>query len=165
MRKAVVPAAGLVAIALGACVVAQSINRTGPIERIEPGTGLVYGHLTMPGGVGGVHMAHPRLIGAGNERAHVYPDGDFVFENVEPGQWALRRVFSQGQYYSFAYQQLRPFEVKPGRATFAGSFEVRFDGGAAVIAPAPAPSASQILRNLLGRASGSGWEAVLRGAP
>ncbi len=158
-------AAGFAAIALSSCVVAQSIHKTGPIEKIEPGTGLVYGHVTMPGGVGGVDMAHPRLIFAGNERAHVYSDGDFVFENVEPGEYALRRFFSQGQYYYFAYQHIRPFEVKPGRVTFAGSYEVHFEGGVAVISAASAPTSSQILRNVFERTSGSGWDAAIRARP
>lgn len=157
--------AAFAAIALSSCVVVESINKTGPIERLEPGTGLVYGHVSMPGGVGGVHMAHPRLMFAGNERAHVYPDGDFVFENVEPGEYALRRIFSQGQYYYFAYQQIRRFQVKPGALTFAGSFEVRFEGGMAVISAAPAPTSSQILRSLSERATGSGWDAAIRARP
>jgi hypothetical protein len=164
-RTSIILAAGLAVLTLSSCVIAQSINKTGPIERVEPGTGLVYGHVTLPGGAGGVDMAHPRLMFAGNWRAHVYPDGDFVFENVQPGEYALRRMFLHGEYYYFAYQQLRPFEVKPGRATFAGSYEVHFEGAAAVISAVPTPTSAQILRNVSEKASGSGWDAVIRGRP
>lgn len=156
-------------------------------EAIRPVSGpeaaAAYGHITMPVGT----ISNVMLYKVGEvytppfkspPRSHAYPNGNYFFENLEPGQYFLLGFMSRQEAFYFNYQGTDDakflkeftFDVKPGAVTYLGSFDVTgidqnflrtdsFD-----IKRSKTPTKSTILKQLIEATKGSGWDAVFEKA-
>lgn len=157
---------------------------TGAIKPVTgPEAAAAYGHITMPAG----DITNVMLYKVGEvykplfnppPRSHVYPNGDYFFENLEPGKYFLLGFMSGQEAFYFNHKGiddpkfLKDFtiDVKPGSVTYLGSFEVTgidrnflrtdsFD-----IKRSKTPTKSTILKQLIGVTKGTGWDAVFEKA-
>jgi hypothetical protein len=149
------------------CVIVQSRNDTGPIrDRTDPRQGMVVGSLKFPGQeIQGVLLYKDGTSYFAMEprapRAHVYANGDFVFENLEPTAYRLLCFYSRGVTYALMTHENKDdprfrFEVRPGEITHVGAF-VTSDNGI-VVARVNGPTFREILNGLLPLANGTYWE-------
>jgi hypothetical protein len=164
------PLLALSIASLAGCVIARPMNDTGPIrDRTDPTQGMIVGHIRYPG-----HVIHGvRLYEEGTSyfameprspRAHVFPNGDFVFENVKPGAWRLLCFYSGGITYALMTHDTKDdprhlYEVRPGEITYVGSY-VTEDGYR--IGPAARPQLAEILGGLLPLVRGTFWEQAVK---
>lgn len=155
---------------LAGCVIARPMNETGPMrDRTDPGQGMIVGHLRYPGHViHGVRLYEEGTSYFGMEprspRAHVFPNGDFVFENVKPGAYRLLCFYSGSITYALMTHETKDdprhlYQVRPGEITYVGSY-VTEDGQ--FIAPALRPEFAEILGGLLPLVRGTFWEGAVR---
>ncbi len=171
------------ALALGCamgCVIVQSRNDTGPIrDRTDPAQGMVVGNLRFPGQeIQGVLLYEEGTSYWGLEprspRAHVYPNGDFVFENLKPTAYRLLIFYSRGVTYLLMTHDNKDdprfrFEVRPGEITHVGAFVTSADG--IFVSRAESPTSREILNGLLSVVKGTYWERKMlealgrKGAP
>lgn len=105
-------------------------------------------------------------------RSHTYTNGNFFFENLEPGQYYLVGFMSGRDAFYFNYKGIDKekfikevaIDIKPGAITYLGSFKVSgiernfiksdtFD-----IKPSKTPTRSKILLHLKDAAKGTGWD-------
>lgn len=105
-------------------------------------------------------------------KGHTYTNGNFFFENLEPGKYFLVGFMSGQEAFYFNYQGLEKEEflekvaidVQPGAVTYLGSYEVTgiernfiradsFD-----IKLSETPTRSTILDHLKEAAKGTGWD-------
>lgn len=104
-------------------------------------------------------------------KSHVYPNGDFFFENVEPGKYFLRGFTAGREKFDFNYRGVNEaeflngasVEIKPGSITYMGSYDVagidkKFQKGADFeIAHSKTAARMLILRYLKEQAKIAGW--------
>lgn len=155
---------------LAGCVIARPMNDRGPIrDRTERDQGMLVGHLTFPGHeIQGLLLYEEGTSYFGLEvrspRAHVYPNGDFVFENLKAGAYRLLLFYSGGITYMIMTHDTKDdprhlLEVRPGALTYAGSFvvdeEVR-------ISKVDRPGLPDILEGILPLVRSTYWEGVVR---
>ena len=105
-------------------------------------------------------------------KGHTYTNGNFFFENLEPGKYYLVGFMSGQEAFYFNYTGLEKeeflkeaaIEIKPGAVTYLGSYKVTgiernfvktdtFD-----IEPSETPTRSNILTHLKEAAKGTGWD-------
>jgi hypothetical protein len=152
------------------CVIAMPRNDTGPIrERSEAGQGMIVGNLRYPGHEiqGVVLYEDGTSVWAMEPRgphAHVFPNGDFVFENLKPVPYRLLCYYSGGTTYALLTRATKDdprfrFEVHPGKVTYVGSY-VTDDG--VNISRTDRPSLNEILAGVLPRTTGTYWESSIR---
>jgi hypothetical protein len=154
----------LIPLALTACAVATT-SQPGPVDTAN--RALVYGHIKAPKPVQAVELAKP--MSARRPKARVTENGDFFFENIEPGDYLLMRFMAGGEWYSLLTgdkENNRRFMVqaKPGATHFVGSWRVtgvknnRFSPDEFTIERTDAPPAHAVLQRLRPALAGSGWE-------
>jgi hypothetical protein len=157
---------------------------TGEIKPVTgPEAAAAYGHITMP--VGDISNVMLYKVGESytplikpSPSSHVYPNGDYFFENLEPGKYFLLGFMSGQEAFYFNHQGIDDakfqkeftFDIKPGSVNYLGSFEVMgidrnyqrsvyFD-----IKRSKIPTKSTILKHLIGETKGTGWDAVFEKA-
>ena len=105
-------------------------------------------------------------------KGHTYTNGNFFFENLEPGKYYLVGFMSGQEAFYFNYTGMEKeeflkeaaIEIKPGAVTYLGSYKVTgiernfiksdtFD-----IEPSNTPTRSEILMHLKDAAQGTGWD-------
>lgn len=105
-------------------------------------------------------------------KGHTYTNGNFFFENLEPGKYYLVGFMSGQEAFYFNYRGLEDeeflkevaIEIKSGAVTYLGSYKVTgiernfiktdtFD-----IKPSETPTSSKILTHLKEVAKGTGWD-------
>jgi hypothetical protein len=105
-------------------------------------------------------------------KGHTYTNGNFFFENLEPGKYFLVGFMSGQDAFYFNYRGLKEEEfinevavdIKPGSAIYLGSYQVTgiernwiksdtFD-----IQPSKTPGKNTILKQLKQAAKGTGWD-------
>ena len=155
-----------------------------PIKKVSgPKAAAAYGNISIPNQV----MTNVMLYKVGEiyappfkspPRSHTYTNGNFFFENLEPGQYYLVGFMSGKDAFYFNYKGIEKEEfikkvaidIKPGAVTYLGSFKVTgiernfiksdtFD-----IKPSKTPSRSKILLHLKEAAKGTGWDKRFAGA-
>jgi len=136
-----------------------------------------YGNITLPQG----HITNVMLYKVGvvyappfksPPKGHIYVNGNFFFENLEPGKYFLVGFMSGQDAFYFNYQGIEKEEfikkvavdIKPGSIAYLGSYEVTgidrhfiksdtFD-----IKRTNTPSKTSILKHLKEAAAGTGWD-------
>ena len=136
-----------------------------------------YGNITLPEG----NITNVMLFKVGEvyappfkspPKGHIYTNGNFLFENLEPGKYFLVGFMSGQNAFYFNYRGLEKEEfikkvaidVKPGSVTYMGSFKVTgidrhllktdtFD-----IERSSSPGKNVILEHLKMAAAGTGWD-------
>lgn len=157
-------------LALAGCVIARPMNDRGPIrDRTERDQGMIVGHLTFPGHeIQGLVLYEEGASYLGLEfkgaRAHVYPNGDFVFENLKAGGYRLLCFYSGGITYALMTHDTKDdprllIDVRPGGVAYAGTFvvdeEVR-------VHRVDRPGLPEILEGILPLLRSTYWEGVVR---
>jgi len=165
----------LFAAILAAFITGCNLQAIRPVS--GPDAAAAFGHISLPPGkitdvmlykVGVVYTTPfntpPQSI--------VYPNGDFFFENLEPGQYVLLGFMSRMESFYFNQQGntdpnfLKDFniDIKPGSVNYLGSFEVTgidqnflrsesFD-----IKRSKTPTKAAILKHLIEETRGTGWD-------
>ena len=162
--------AALVVALLAGCVITRPRNDTGPIrERADVVEGMIVGHLRFPGHeVQGVLLYEDGTSYFGMEprapRAHVYPNGDFVFENLKPVPYRILCFYSGGRTYAVMTHETKNdprhrYEVRPGEITYVGSYTV--DENLA-ISRLDHPRLAEILVRLLPLTTGTYWQRAIQ---
>lgn len=151
---------------------------TGAIKPVSgPEAATAYGHITIPAGIITNVMFYQ--VGAVYKplfnpppQIHAFTNGDFFFENLEPGQYFMLGFTSGNEEFYFNHQGNEDpaffkefsFDVKPGSVTYLGSFEVvgidrNFVRSASFdIKRSKTPGKSTILKHLIGVSKGTGWD-------
>ena len=133
---------------------------------------LVYGHIEASKPIQSVRLA--KMLSAHHPWAHVTENGDFFFENVGPGTYALMEFYAGGERYILLGRDTtsnKRFIVKPtpGGIHFIGSWKVTgtknntFSPDEFSIDRIPSPDAKTVLARLKPALAGSGWEAKVGG--
>ena len=143
----------------------------------SPDASVAYGNISLPD----KHITNVMLYKVGEiyappfkspPRGHIYTNGNFFFENLEPGQYYLMGFMSGQDAFYFNYQGIKKedfikkvaIDIKPGVVTYLGSYKVTgiernflksdtFD-----IKPSETPTRSNILLHLKEAAKGTGWD-------
>ena len=153
------------------CVIVRSRNDTGPIrDRTDSGQGMVVGNLRFPGQeIQGVLLYEDGTSYWGMEprapHAHVYPNGDFVFENLKPTAYRLLCFYSRGITYALMTHENKDdprfrFEVKPGELVYVGTFLI--DGDGVTVSRVDRPTPREVLGSLAPLAKGTYWERKMQ---
>lgn len=142
-----------------------------------PDASVAYGNITLPN----KNITNVMLYKVGEvyappfkspPKGHTYTNGNFFFENLEPGKYYLVGFMSGRDAFYFNYQGLEKEEfinkvaidIRPGAVTYLGSYKVTgiernfiksdtFD-----IKPSETPTRSNILDHLRKAAKGTGWD-------
>ena len=103
---------------------------------------------------------------------HVYTNGNFFFENLEPGRYFMVGFMAGQNAFYFNYQGIKEedflknvaIEVKPGSVTYIGSYKVSgithnfIKTDTFGIKPSKTPSRTTILKHLIEATKGTGWD-------
>ncbi|HKK06049.1 MAG TPA: hypothetical protein VKA50_09390 [Gammaproteobacteria bacterium] len=140
----------------------------------DAGTGLVFGHITVPQRLTHVYLYEMgrAYIGTLNmPRATVYRNGDFAFANLQPGDYYLAGFTDRTRTYWVNYTkgslQRALIHVGKDQVLFAGAFQItdvdskRFGNGSFDIRRVTRPTASDILQRLQARVGDSGWGPLI----
>jgi hypothetical protein len=108
---------------------------------IKPASGpkaaAAYGNISLPEG----YISNVMLyrVGEGDappiewpHKSHIFTNGDFFFENVEPGRYFLKGFTAGREKFHFNYGGINEAEsineaavgIKPGSITYMGSYDV-----------------------------------------
>ncbi len=147
---------------------------TPPLEVISPEKGMIFGHIRIDGReVTGMELREygkfylPPFIKP--PRVMVFRNGNFLAENLEPGNYYISRFISNKLYYTLvkdnrsAYQHI--IRVEPGSLKFVGSFRISdvtpgiFVKGDFNFRTVRHPSERSILKQLFDVTAGTGWQA------
>lgn len=153
----------LSSLLLGAC--AGGTARPGPVDTET--RAMIYGHIDGPKTVQAVELA--KMMSPRRPKAFVNERGDFVFHDVEPGEYGLFRFGAEGQWYHLLTgdkENNKRFIVKatPGGVHYVGSWRVtgekdnRFTPDEFSIERVEAPSRQTVLERLRPLLTGTGWE-------
>ena len=124
-------------IVAGLCLLTGCMG-SAPIRPADgPDKAMAFGNITIPGKVlTGVALYKYGEIYAppfkSPPRSHTYTNGNFFFENLEPGKYYLVSFMSSGnEIYYFNYSGLEKedieqslIDVKPGAVVYLGSYKV-----------------------------------------
>jgi hypothetical protein len=156
----------------------------GPIRpAANPQAAAAYGNITLPHG----HITQVMLYKVGvvyappfksPPKGHTYTNGNFFFENLEPGKYFLVGFMSGHDAFYFNYRGIEKDEfikeaavdIKPGSITYLGSYKITgidrnfiktdtFD-----IEHSDTPSKNTVLNNLKEATAGTGWDQRITGA-
>jgi hypothetical protein len=155
-----------------------------PIKKVAgPEAAAAYGNISIPD----KYITNVMLYKVGEIYAppfkspptsHTYMNGNFFFENLEPGQYYLVGFMSGRDAFYFNYQGIEKEEfikkvaidIKPGAVTYLGSYKVTgiernfIKSDTFEIKPSKIPDRSKILLHLKEAAKGTGWDKRFAGA-
>ncbi len=101
----------------------------------------------------------------------MFPDGTFVAENVEPGQYFVAALASDDHVASITDMSvLQPIEVRPGKAAYWGTYKVVFKKGSRTfgipstvdLSKSGEHEKGKVFAEVLQAAKGTGWEKATR---
>ncbi len=136
--------------------------------------GMIFGHIHIPGRE--VTEIELREFGkfylppfVKPPRVMVFRNGNFMAENLEPGNYYISRFVSNKLYYTLvkdnrsAYQRI--IRVEPGSLKYVGSFEISdvtpgiFVKGDFTFRSVRHPTERSILKHMFEVTAGTGWQA------
>ena len=147
---------------------------TPPYEIISPEMGLVYGNVRIPGHEVteielrefGKFYLPPFIV---PPRVMVFRNGNFVAENLTPGNYYISRFVSKKLLYTLVKDERSAYQwiinVEPGSIEYVGSFEITnihpglFTKGNFNIRTVRNPSERKILKHMYDVTRGTGWQA------
>lgn len=98
---------------------------------------------------------------------HMFPDGTFVAENVEPGEYIVAAL-SSGPHLA-TISSVKPVVVEPGKAAYWGAYKVDFKSGSrtfgipsSVTLTNAGDQKAKVFAEVLHAAKGTKWERVTR---
>jgi len=152
MRMAfVVPLLGFMSFSLAAFV-PQTVDTSR--------SGMVYGHLTLESAIERVELAP--IAGVRRPSAHVFPNGDFYFPDLAPGQYVVSRVEVGGRWRSLSSDRgvgALTVVAEPGVINYAGAWELQpASQDAYAVLPSDRPGSDVLLKRLRFSLRGTGWE-------
>ncbi|WP_455217837.1 hypothetical protein [Kaarinaea lacus] len=145
-----------------------------PLEMTDTKNGIIFGNVQS-----GVMITEVVLHKYGKTyvapfisppRVSVYPNGDFIAENLEPGKYYISSFIADNKRFSFAALKLKPYQrvfiVKPGSLVFAGSYQITgklvYDrhakGDEFIVQRVRLPGERDILRRIYDVTEGTGWQ-------
>lgn len=143
----------------------------------SPEMAAAYGNITLPEG----NITNVMLYKVGEvyappfkspPKGHIYTNGNFFFENLQPGKYFLMGFMSGQNAFYFNYRGVEKEEfihevaidIKPGSTTYVGSYEVTgidrnfFKSDTFDIKRSDKPGRNTILAHLKEAAAGTGWD-------
>lgn len=160
----------LAALTLSGC----AIKPKPPFEITSPENGMLYGNVHIPGHevteielreYGKLYIP-PFIV---PPRVMIFRNGDFVAENLKPGNYYISRFVSKKLFYTLvkdatsAYQWV--VKIEPGSIKYMGSFEITdvkpglFVKGDFNIREVRHPSERKVLKHIYEVTEGTGWQA------
>jgi len=160
----------LAALTLSGCV----IKPKPPFEITSPENGMLYGNVHIPGHevteielreYGKLYIP-PFIV---PPRVMIFRNGDFIAENLKPGNYYISRFVSKKLFYTLvkdsksAYQWV--VKIEPGSIKYMGSFEITdvtpglFVKGDFSIREVRHPSERKVLKHIYEVTEGTGWQA------
>ena len=159
-------------------IIMTGCSGVGPIRPASNSqAAAAYGNITLPQG----YITHVMLFKVGEiyappfkspPKGHTYTNGNFFFENLEPGKYFLVGFMSGQDAFYFNYRGMKEEEfikqvavdIKPGSLAYLGSYQVTgidrnfiksdtFD-----IKRSNTPSKETVLNHLKEAAAGTGWD-------
>lgn len=139
---------------------------------------VAYGNISLPEG-NTVSLVQLYKVGEGGappteapSMGHVYANGDYFVENIEPGKYLLMGFMVAQDKFNFNYRGLEEaafikesaVEVKPGSATYMGSFDVKgndpdfMKSSTVEIMRSKSAIRMLILKHLRDESKGTGWD-------
>jgi len=164
-------AAAVLVVATACATAAATSSRPSPVDTGR--RALVYGHIDAPKRVQTVELA--KVGSPRRPRGRVFDNGDFVFDDLAPGNYLVLRFLAGGEWYdlrsSSKESNLRFLvQTAPGGMHYAGSWRVTgeerhaFTPGHFSIERTDVPSRQSLLQRLRPALEGSGWERKAGGA-
>ncbi len=143
----------------------------------SPEMAAAYGNITLPEG----NITNVMLYKVGEvyappfkspPKGHIYTNGNFFFENLQPGKYFLMGFMSGQKAFYFNYRGVEKekfihevaIDIKPGSTTYVGSYEVTgidrnfFKSDTFDIRRSDKPGRNTILAHLKEAAAGTGWD-------
>jgi len=171
-RVAVTIGTFLLAVVLVGCMGAAPIK---PVS--GPDASVAYGNISLPN----KHITNVMLYKVGEvyappfkspPKGHTYTNGNFFFENLQPGKYFLVGFMSGQEAFYFNYTGMEKeefinkvaIEVQPGAVTYLGSYEVTgiernfIQSDTFDIKASETPTKNNILDHLQKAAKGTGWD-------
>ncbi|MDH5396166.1 MAG: hypothetical protein OEW97_07805 [Gammaproteobacteria bacterium] len=160
----------LAALTLSGC----AIKPKPPFEITSPENGMLYGNVHIPGHevteielreYGKLYIP-PFIV---PPRVMIFRNGDFIAENLKPGNYYISRFVSKKLFYTLvkdsksAYQWV--VKIEPGSIKYMGSFEITdvtpglFVKGDFSIREVRHPSERKVLKHIYEVTEGTGWQA------
>jgi len=148
-----------------------------PFEISSPEKGMIYGNIRIAGHE--VTEIELREYGkfylppfATPPRVMIFRNGNFMAENLAPGNYYISRFVSKKLFYTLvkdersAYQWI--IKVEPGSAKYVGAFEITdvtpglFVRGDFNIREVRHPSERKVLKHMYQVTQGTGWQARIK---
>lgn len=169
----------LIALLLAGCFGAAPIR-----PALGPEYAVAYGNISLPENK---YITNVMLYKVGEvyappfkspPQSHTYANGNFFFENLEPGKYFLMGFMSGQEAFYFNYRGINQKEfvnkvaidVKPGSVTYVGSYRVTgidrnfLKSDTFAIKRSKSPNRATILAHLQQAAEGTGWDQRFAGA-
>ena len=143
-----------------------------------PKAAAAYGNITLPAGnITSVMLYKVGVVYAppfkSPPQSHTYTNGNFFFENLEPGKYLLMGFMAGQEAFYFNYTGIKEeklisevaVDIKPGSVIYLGSYEVTgidrnfFKNDTFDIKRSKTPGKDTILKHLKEAAKGTGWDA------
>ncbi len=144
-----------------------------PFEIISPEKGMIYGNIHIPGHeVTEIELREfgkfyiPPFIKP--PRVMIFRNGNFVAENLDPGNYYISRFVSKKLYYTLVKDARSAYQwtvnVEPGAVKYVGAFEITdvtpgiFVKGDFNIRTVRHPSERKVLKHMYKVTQGTGWQ-------
>ena len=145
-----------------------------PFEIVSPEMGMVYGNIH----IAGHEVTEIELREFGRlyippfvvpPRVMIFRNGDFIAENIPPGDYYIARFVSKKLIYPLvingtsSYQNI--IHVEPGSAVYVGAYEITdvtpglFVKGKFNMRLARHPSERKVLKHMFQITKGTGWQS------
>jgi len=164
----------IVMLAMLFSVVGCALKPKPPFEVESPEKAMIFGHIT----IAGHEVTEIELREFGRfymppfvvpPRVMIFRNGNFVAENLKPGNYYISRFVSKNLNYTLvngggrsAYQWI--INVEPGALKYVGAYEISdvtpgiFVKGDFNIRPVRQPSEREVLKHMFEITQGTGWQ-------
>lgn len=167
----------IVALAMVLNLSGCAIKPSPPFEIKSPEKGMIYGNIYIPGHE--VTEIELREFGrfylppfAVPPRVMIFRNGNFMAENLTPGNYYISRFISKKLFYTLvkdnrsAYQSI--INVEPGAVKYVGAFKITdvtpgvFEQGDFNIRTVRHPSERKVLKHMFEITQGTGWQSRIQ---
>ena len=148
-----------------------------PFEIVSPEKGMIYGNIHIPGhAVTEVELREfgkfylpPFIV---PPRVMIFKNGNFVAENLSPGNYYIARFISNKLLYSLVRDGTSSYQwiinVEPGAVKYVGAYEITdvvpgiFVKGKFNLRRKRHPSERKILKHMFQVTQGTGWQTRIQ---